>query len=116
MEIGIAHPYGCYSPPGPGPKLLDRMNFNYHQDYLRDVSGPLVPIQISRKEEIRIFGCEHKKIFLENIKSVIKMRVQVQKILEPTGSNDWYQYTLNRRDYFYNFNKNFWTVSSLVSK
>jgi hypothetical protein len=57
-----------------------------------------VPIQISGKEEIRISRaitrCKHKKIFLENIKSVITMRVRVgkilinrvQKILDSTGS------------------------------
>jgi len=42
------------------------------------------------KKEIRISRainqCKHEKILLENIKSVIKMRVQVQKMLDPTGS------------------------------
>jgi hypothetical protein len=50
----------------------------------------LVPIQINRKEEIRISRaitrCKHKKIFLENIKNVINMRARVQKMLDRTGS------------------------------
>jgi hypothetical protein len=58
------------------------MNFNYCQDCLRDLLGALVPIQIIGKEEIRISGCKHKKVFLENIKSVIKMRIQVAKMLD----------------------------------
>ncbi len=32
---------------------------------------------------------ERMKIFLENIKSVIKMRVRVQKILDPMGSTEY---------------------------
>jgi hypothetical protein len=60
---------------------------NYRQGCLRGVSSTLVPIQISGKEEIRISRgitrCKHKKVFLENI----KMRVRVQKMLDPTGSN-----------------------------
>ncbi len=44
----------------------------------------LVPIQIVGKEEIRISRCKHKKIFLENIESVIKMRVRIQKMLAST--------------------------------
>jgi hypothetical protein len=37
-------------------------------------------MQISGKEEIRISRCKRKKIFLENIKSVIKMQARVHKM------------------------------------
>ncbi len=78
----------------PGSKLLDRMNFNYNLIIKRIIAtialGVLVPIQINGKGEIRISReitrCKHKKIFLENIKSVIKMPVRVRKMVDPTGS------------------------------
>ncbi len=87
----------------PGPEVLDRMNFNYNliiKKIITKITSEMYQTRyyryrLAEKKKFllpeRLPDVNIKNILLENIKSVIKMRVRVRirKILDPTGSSKY---------------------------